>query len=309
MRNAFAQEVTALAPVMPELVLLAGDIGNRLFDDFKAAAPKRFYNCGIAEANMVGMAAGLAMSGLRPVCYTIAPFITYRVIEQIRIDLCYHHLPVILVGTGAGLSYASLGGTHHSCEDIGMMRLLPGMVVMAPGDAQEVRGCLRAALKQKNPVYIRIGKKGEPVIHASVPEIEIGRALVLQEPATVTLMSTGNMLSIALDAAKQLQQQGVATGVISTPTVKPLDTELLRRIYTTSKIVATIEEHSVLGGLGGSIAEWASEFAYGSPTRLLRFGTADEFIHTTCEQEEAQEHSGLTAPAIVKRILRAQERV
>jgi transketolase len=304
-RNAFAQEITALAAAVPELVLLSGDIGNRLFDKFKAAAPQRFYNCGIAEANMVGMAAGLAMSGLRPVCYTIAPFITYRVIEQIRVDLCYHHVPVILVGTGAGLSYASLGGTHHSCEDIGMLRLLPGMVVMAPGDAQEVRGCLRAALKSPDPVYIRIGKKGEPVVHPAVPEIIIGQALVLQEPATVTLLSTGNMLPSAIATAKRLQSHDIACGVVSLPTVKPLDEKLLARAFGVSRIVATLEEHSVLGGLGGAVAEWATEHAYGSPTRLLRFGTPDAFIHTTGEQEDALEHAGLTEKAIAEKILAA----
>src|SRR5438552_5228383 len=159
MRNAFADEVTKLAQGDSRLVLLSGDIGNRLFDKFKAHCPSRFYNCGVAEANMVGVAAGMAMSGLRPVCYTITPFITYRCMEQIRIDVCYHHVPVVIVGTGSGLSYASLGSTHHSCEEMGMLRLLPGLSVVAPADEVEVRGALEAALASKDPCYIRIGKK------------------------------------------------------------------------------------------------------------------------------------------------------
>src|SRR6266403_2630399 len=156
MRNAFAKEITKMAQEDSRVVLLSGDIGNRLFDDFKAKSPDRFYNCGVAESNMVGVAAGMAMSGLRPVCYTITNFITYRCIEQIRVDVCYHHVPVIIVGTGSGLSYASLGGTHHSCEEMGMLRRLPGLRVLAPADAMEVRGALRAALGQLNPVYMRI---------------------------------------------------------------------------------------------------------------------------------------------------------
>src|ERR1051325_6833225 len=145
MRNAFSKGITALAATDPRVVLLSGDIGNRLFDDFKAACPGRFYNCGVAEANMIGVAAGLAMSGFRPVCYTITPFITYRCLEQIRIDVCYHEAPVTIVGTGSGLSYASLGATHHSCEEMGMLRLLPGMIVLAPADEIEVRGAVGAA--------------------------------------------------------------------------------------------------------------------------------------------------------------------
>src|SRR6266404_7261945 len=146
-RNAFAKKITELAKQDDRVVLLSGDIGNRLFDDFKARVPTRFYNCGVAEANMMGVAAGLAMSGLRPVCYTITPFITYRCMEQIRVDVCYHHVPVVIVGTGSGLSYASLGATHHSCEEMGMLRLLPGLTVLAPADAMEVRGALEAVLK------------------------------------------------------------------------------------------------------------------------------------------------------------------
>ena len=127
MRNAFAKQITRLAQQDERVVLLSGDIGNRLFDDFKAKCPGRFFNCGVAEANMIGMAAGMAMSGLRPFCYTITPFITYRCMEQIRVDVCYHDVPVVIVGTGAGLAYASLGATHHSCEEMGMLRLLPGL--------------------------------------------------------------------------------------------------------------------------------------------------------------------------------------
>ena len=204
MRNSFAKQITELARKDPRVVLMAGDIGNRLFDHLKAQCPDRFFNCGVAEANMIGMAAGLAMSGLRPFCYTITPFLTYRCLEQIRVDVCYHDVPVVLVGTGSGLSYASLGATHHSCEEMGMLRLLPGLAVLAPADALEVRAALKAALNYPHPVYIRIGKKGEPVIHKTEPEFIIGKALPIREGTDVCFLSAGTMLPAVLQAAENL---------------------------------------------------------------------------------------------------------
>jgi transketolase len=301
MRNAFAEEITALGQADERVVLLSGDIGNRLFDKFKDVCPGRFYNCGVAEANMIGMAAGLAMTGLRPVCYTIAPFLTYRCMEQIRVDLCYHHVPVVLVGTGAGLAYASLGATHHSCEEIGMLRLLPGLTVMAPGDSWEVRGALRAALSSPHPAYIRIGKKGEPQVHDKVPDLHLGQALPMRAGRDVALLSSGAMLPDAMALAELLAQQKVDAAVYSFPTVKPLDTGVLGKIFSGCRLVATLEEHSILGGLGGSVAEWKADQTTATAP-LLRFGTADEFLHLTCEQEEARAHFGLTPDIMAKRI-------
>lgn len=301
MRNAFAKQITELAQRDDRVVLLSGDIGNRLFDDLKAKCPDRFFNCGVAEANMIGMAAGMAMSGLRPVCYTITPFITYRCMEQIRIDVCYHHQPVIIVGTGSGLSYASLGSTHHSCEEMGMLRLLPGLVVVAPADEVEVRGALRAALNYPHPVYIRIGKKGEPVVHKTEPDFQIGQAIAVRDGKDVCLLSAGNMLPAALETAELLMRENISTKVFSFHTIKPLDEPTLADAFKNFKLVATLEEHSVLGGLGGSVAEWLADH---SPlkAKLIRCGTADEFLHETCEQEEAREHFGLTPSAMATRI-------
>ncbi len=301
MRNAFAKQITELAQRDERVVLLSGDIGNRLFDDLKAKCPDRFFNCGVAEANMIGVAAGMAMSGLRPVCYTITPFITYRCLEQIRIDVCYHHVPVVIVGTGAGLSYASLGATHHSCEEMGMLRLLPGLAVLAPADAMEVRGALKAAVNHPHPVYIRIGKKGEPVIHKTEPEFQIGRAISIREGKDVCLLSAGTMLAVALETADLLATQSVSAKVVSFHTIKPLDEAALAEVFTRFKLVVTVEEHSILGGLGGSVAEWLADHSP-AKARLLRCGTADEFLHETAEQEEAREHFGLTAAAMAARI-------
>lgn len=301
MRNAFAQELAEIAQRDPRVVLLSGDIGNRLFDGLKACCPERFFNCGVAEANMMGMAAGMALSGLRPVCYTIAPFITYRCLEQIRVDVCYHQAPVVIVGTGAGLAYASLGATHHSCEDLGMLRLLPGLAVVAPADAAEVRGALRAALRSPHPTYVRLGKKGEPAVHPSEPEFEIGKALEIRRGTDVCLLGTGNLTSVALETADRLQTEGLSAAVISFHTLKPLDEATLTRVFARFRLVATLEEHSILGGLGGSVAEWMSEQEPGA-ARLLRFGSADEFLHETASQQQARERYGLTPTAIARRI-------
>ncbi len=301
MRNAFARQITELACEDERIVVLSGDIGNRLFDDLKGRCPSRFFNCGVAEANMVGMAAGMAMSGLRPVCYTITPFLTYRCMEQIRVDVCYHDVPVVLVGTGAGLSYASLGATHHSCEEMGMLRLLPGLTVLAPGDAWEVRAGIRAAVRHPGPVYMRIGKKGEPDVHGSEPAFEIGRAIRIRDGGDVALLAAGTVLGVARDAAAELGGRGLAAAVYSFHTIKPLDEATLTEVFRRHRIVATIEEHSVLGGLGGAVAEWLADFPDPSAA-LLRLGTRDEFLHLTCEQESAREHFGLTPGAIADRI-------
>lgn len=301
MRNAFAEELLSLARQDPRVVLLSADIGNRLFDKLKAEFPDRFYNCGVAEANMIGVAAGMAQSGLRPVCYTIAPFITYRCMEQIRVDLCYHHLPVTVVGTGSGLSYANLGGTHHSCEEMGMLRLLPGLTVAAPADSPELRSLLRDSLRQEGPVYLRIGKKGEPQVHPSVPELKLGRSLEVREGSEVCILSIGTVLPLAVETAELLATRGISARVVSFHTLKPLDKETLLDVFSRFKIVATLEEHSILGGLGGSVAEWLCDQP-GLRGRLVRFGTPDEFLHLTCEQEEAREHYGLTAASLAKRL-------
>jgi transketolase len=305
MRNAFADEITKVAQQREDIVLLSGDIGNRLFDKFKGVAPGRFFNCGVAEANMVGVAAGMAASGLRPICYTIASFLTYRVIEQIRLDLGYHHQRVILVGTGAGLSYASLGSTHHSVEDMGMLRLIPGLAVLAPGDERELRPALHAALDYPGPVYIRIGKKGEPVVHETEPKFEIGKALRLREGSEVWILVLGNTLPLAMEAATHLASRGVSCGVASMGSLKPLDTKLLADVCASAKVVATLEEHSILGGLGTAVSEWFVTNAASARAKLVTFGTPDEFLHATTHQPSAREWAGLTVENMTQRLASA----
>jgi transketolase len=301
MRNAFADEITRLGASDPRVVLLSGDIGNKLFDKFKQQAQHRFYNCGVAEANMMSVAAGMALSGLRPVVYTITPFTTTRCFEQIRVDVCYHRAPVVIVGTGAGLSYAELGPTHHSLEDFALLRSLPEMTVFAPCDEVELRLGLRAALGQDGPVYMRIGKKGEPVIHARQPEFRLGKAITVREGGDVCLISTGNMMPVVLSAGDLLGRKGLSARVESFHTVKPLDTDRLKEVFARYRVVAVVEEHSRLGGLGGSIAEWLA-LGDGKHARMLHFGTDDAFMHEVGSQEYARRKFGLSAENIAEKV-------
>lgn len=301
MRNAFAEELTRLAAEDPRVILLSGDIGNKLFDRFKAVDEKRFYNCGVAEANMMGVAAGLALSGLRPFVYSITPFITTRCFEQIRVDACYHHAPVVIVGTGSGLSYAELGPTHHSLEDMAILRTLPGMRVLAPCDSTELRLALRAVLQCDGPTYIRIGKKGEPAIHANPPAFIIGEVIVVRPGNDVALLVAGNMMAETLKAAELLAVQGISAEVISVHTVKPLDDSYLQAAALRFRLIVTIEEHGVIGGLGSAVAEWRARTNVVVPQLL--FGTRDEFMHEVGSQSYARAKYGLTADNIAGRVL------
>jgi transketolase len=294
MRNAFADELTQLAVTNEQLVLLSGDIGNRLFDRFKQSNPSRFYNCGVAEANMTSLAAGMAMGGLRPITYTITPFNTTRCLEQIRDDVCYHQVPVLIVGTGSGLSYASLGCTHHSCEDIAMLRSLPNMTILCPADSMELRALLRLAVKLPGPAYLRIGKTGEPIIHPAIPSLEIGQGYRMRAGDDLCLLSTGNMLAAALETAAILDNSKISAEVISFHTVKPLDIDLLRSVFQRFPLIATMEEHSLIGGFGSAVAEWAADHGPLS-ARLLRFGTPDRFPHPIGSQKYLRASYGLTA--------------
>ncbi len=303
MRNAFAEQIKKLAAENDRIVLLSGDIGNRLFDPYKEKFGNRFFNCGVAEANMTSMAAGMAMSGLLPVTYTIAPFNTSRCYEQIKIDICYHDLPVVIVGVGAGLSYAGLGATHHSFEDIAIMRVLPNMHIMCPCDAVEVRLCLRQALALKKPVYIRLGKKNEPVIHETDPDLKVGKGIVVRKGTSVCLMACGNIMPVALSAADLLGRHGINPQVVSMHTVKPLDTEMLEHVFADFDTVCTIEEHSIVGGFGSAVAEWAVDNSVMPARRFLRFAIQDHFTHRSGSQENARKINRLTSQDIADRVL------
>lgn len=308
MRNAFAREITRLAQTHPELVLLSGDTGNRLFDDYKSAYPQRFLNCGIAEANMISLAAGMAMSGLKPVTYAIAPFTTYRCLEQIRVDLCYYNLPVVIVAVGAGLSYAALGPTHHSCEDLAVLRAMPNLTLLCPADPLETELALAAAVQQKGPVYLRLGKKGEPAVHAAPFDFQIGAAQRLKAGKRVAILSTGTASHLALQAAESLSQHHLIDAeVVHFATVKPLDTACLEALNAEFELLVSLEEHSTIGGLGSALAEWLSSRAKHAP--LLRLGTPDRFFSETGNRSYLLNQWELSPEAIALNIFQALQRL
>jgi len=219
--------------------------------------------------------------------------------------VCYHRMPVIIVGTGSGLSYASLGSTHHSFEDIALLRVLPDMCVLAPADTGELRSCMRAALRKDAPAYIRIGKKGEPVLFKEPPPFEIGRWNVVEPGARVCILSCGTLLPVALEAVKSLRENGVRPQVVRCASVKPLDADFLRGIAADFELIVTIEEHSLVGGFGSAVAEFLVDAGLSGMPRLLRAGIPDHFLHDCGEQDHARALCGLDAVSIANRIVKA----
>jgi transketolase len=304
MRNAFADEILQLAANDPRIVMLSGDIGNRLFDRFKARMSNRFYNCGVAEANMISMAAGLASCGLRPICYTITPFVTTRCLEQIKVDVCYHEMPVTIVGTGSGLSYSSLGSTHHSFEDVALLRVLPGINVLAPADAHELRAALRWTFTQEKPAYLRIGKKGEPILTDPALPFAGAKWQNLRPGNDAVLLACGTILGEVLAAARILEEQNISAAVWNCASVKPLDEAALASLPGVP--VFTFEEHSVAGGFGSAVAEYFS--GSDTPRRVIRGGIPDHFLHDCGEQEVARVQCGLDAAGIAEKVERIVDR-
>ena len=277
MRNAFARVMTELANERNDVCLLSGDIGNRMFDKYKEVAPTRFLNCGIAEANMMSMAAGMALNGLKPVVYTITPFTTTRCLEQIRTGVAYHEAPVVIVGTGSGLSYAELGATHHSLEDLAILRSIPNLQVCAPCDSLELEAQLRQAINEDRPTYIRIGKKGEPILHKQSSDLGIGKANFLRQGSDLLVIGVGPILSNALDAAEIAASFGISVAVASIGSVKPIDCLFLEHSLARYKKWISIEEHCINGGLGSALLEYLS--AKINDIQLTRLGAPDSFIH------------------------------
>ena len=304
MRNAFADEITKLAADDLKVVLLSGDIGNRLFDKLRAQSPKRFMNCGVAEANMMGVAAGMASMGLRPVVYTITPFTTTRCLEQIRVDVAYHNLPVVIVGTGSGLSYASLGPTHHSLEDFAIFRAIPNMQIIAPYDAPSMRAVLRDALAGNKPTYIRIGKKGEKDIMPGTVAVGIGKTLTARDGHDICILAVGTIAGEAVKAADILRKEhGISPEVLLVNTVKPFDSVLLDRVAAKFKTIVTVEEHAKIGGFGEHVASTLAQ--NGIRTRIICLGARDEFMHVVGSQEYARAVYEIDAPSIVKAVRQA----
>ena len=270
MRNAFLDTLYELALHDERIMFITGDLGFRVVEKFMENRPDQFLNAGVAEQNMTGIAAGMALSGRICCTYSIANFPTLRCLEQIRNDICYHDANVKVVSVGGGFAYGAMSVTHHAMEDLGVMRCLPNLTLIAPGDPVETRAATRAMIAHPGPVYLRLGKAGEPVVHPGEISFQIGKAIRCREGDDVALVSTGGMLWTAIQAAEKLAANGIETRVLSMHTLKPLDDEALLAAARETGAVLTLEEHSIVGGLGSAVAElFAEQFDLKVPFKRL----------------------------------------
>ncbi len=283
MRTAFIETLGELAAEDPRICLVVGDLGYSVIDEFAQKYPAQFVNAGVAEQNMIGLAAGMAMSGKVVFTYSIGNFATLRCLEQIRNDVCYHRTNVKVVAVGGGLAYGNLGVTHHASEDVAIMRALPNMVVVAPGDPIEARLATKAVVALDGPAYLRLGKAGEPAVHAHEPSFALGRAITLREGSDLTLIASGSMLATSDRIAAQLAERGLSVRLLSMHTIKPLDREAVEHAATETRFVITLEEHSIEGGLGGAVAEVLAELEPGHAP-LKRIGLRPEFNKVVGDQ-------------------------
>lgn len=299
MRNAFIKALIEQARRDPAIWLLCGDIGFSVLEGFAKEFPERFINVGVAEQNMIGVAAGLALSGKTVFTYTIGNFSFMRCLEQIRNDVCYHNLNVKVVALGGGFAYGAMGYTHHVIEDIAMMRVLPNITLAAPGDPMETTLVTEALCQTPGPGYLRIGRGGEPIVHSIPPVFKLSKAIVMREGRDVTIVSSAGTLDIAAKAADELAFSGVSAGLISMPILVPFDKGTLLAAIAATNSIVTIEEHGN-GGLGSLVLECFTDHAIHKSLRRI-------FVQRPLSEQSGdkawlRELHGITANVIVKTV-------
>lgn len=302
MKGPFIKTLTKLAEKDKNIYLLTGDLGFAVLEDFANKFPKRFINCGVAEQNMIGVAAGLAMEGKKPYVYSIIPFLTMRCLEQIRNDICYQRLNVKLVGIGGGFSYDSLGATHYAIEDIAILRALPNMTVLSPADPIEAEELILKSYQLEKPTYIRLIRGGEKEIYKSRPQLEIGKPSVLKDGNDGILIATGIQVDVCLDVVERLKESGYGFKLINLHTLKPIDRGLLLREVKEIKNIFTLEEHNIIGGLGSAIAEILAESNWHG--FFKRIAVLDEYPLETGTAEYLRKKYNLDTEQVVDDILK-----
>ncbi len=302
MRKTFLKTLVEEARRDRKIFLITPDIGYSVLEPFMNEFPERFLNVGVAEQNAISIAAGLALSGLIPYVYTINPFVCMRPFEQIRVDVAYMNTNVRIVGVGAGFSYGSAGATHHSIEDIAIMRSIPNMTVICPGDPWEVSEATKASVNYKGPIFLRLGKQGEPVINNPKSKFKIGKAIKLKSGKDLHIITTSNTLEIANNICDLLKVKKISATLISMHTIKPFDVKTVNELLKTKKPVFTIEEHSKIGGLGSAVAEIIAESSY--HPLFKRFGLEDKFSHYVGGHNFIREKYGLTEKNILRQVLK-----
>lgn len=302
MRNTFVKTLINIAETNKDIYLLTGDLGFGVLTPFMEKFPDRFINAGIAEQNMTGVAAGMAKEGKTVLTYSIGNFPTLRCLEQIRNDCAYHNANVKIVCVGGGFVYGAHGMTHHATEDIAIMRALPEVTVFAPGDLVEAEEITKAMLEQKGTCYLRLGKGGEKRIHDKIENFEIGKAIKLSEGTDVAIFSTGAILDEAVKVREELQKRGISVSQYSFPIIKPIDESTIIENANKCKLIVTIEEHNITGGLGGAVSEIMAENE--TIATLLRCGLNDEYTSIVGTQAYLREQYGLSADKILEKILK-----
>jgi transketolase len=305
MRQTCLNMVYELAKRDERAVFIGSDLSPGLLANMQKEMPERWYMEGITEANVIGMAAGMAMEGHVPYVNTIATFITRRCYEQVAVDLCLHNLPVRLIGNGGGLVYAPLGPTHLAIEDIAIMRALPNMTVTAVCDAKEMVRLMNCTLDWPGPIYIRLAKGGDPVVSREELGFAIGKAITMRRARTrraIVLMATGVMTTNCLKAAELLAKDGIDVSVVHFHTIKPLDEEAVLEFARDAELVATVEEGVKIGGFGSAVADVMIEQLSTSMPPLLRLGLPDEFPHNYGLQDDLLDIYGLMPGQIAAQI-------
>jgi len=302
MRREVIRTIYKQALLDDKVIFITGDLGHDSINEFRKNLPKQYINAGIAEQNIIGIAAGLALSGHRVFVYSIAPFITMRCYEQIKVDVCYQNVGVVIIGVGAGYAYSTCGCTHHAIEDIAVMRALPNMSIYSPSNPPEARQITEYLISQSHPAYLRIGKGGEALPEKEY-DIEINKGLVVMQGEDVTIFATGSILSEAIEANNILAKHGISAEVINIHTVKPLDEELITDRVGRRKGIFTLEEHNILGGLGGAIAEIICESNLPTKPIFKRFGVPDRYNHQAGSQRFMRGCYGLNGEDIAHGIV------
>jgi transketolase len=306
MRAAFFSTIEGIYSSNRDIYVLTADLGYKLFDKFRQNCSDRFYDIGVAEANMIGIASGLSLSGKNVYCYSIIPFIIMRAYEQIRIDIAYHNLNVKLVGVGGGVTYGLEGFTHFGLEDFALMRSLPNMTIVAPADPLEARHLARISYEHAGPMYIRLGKAGDPAIYDKMPEFRIGKPIVLREGKQTAIFAIGSMVHTGKQVAEMLEKEGVNATLINMHTLKPLDKEFIGQISRFHDAIFTLEEHYTDGGLGSAVAEVIAESRFNGIFK--RFGI-DKLNSYIGKSDFLKEKYGLTTSRIYKGITAALKEI
>lgn len=308
MRRTCIDKVHSLAKKDERVVFIGSDLSPGLLDDMKKEMPERHFMEGVQEANVIGMAAGLAMEGYVPYVNTIATFITRRCYEQVAVDLCLHDLPVRLIGNGGGVVYAPLGPTHLAIEDIAIMRALPNMTVMAVCDAEEMARFMECSLDWPKPIYIRLAKGGDPIVSRPELGFSIGKAIplrVAQSTAPVALMSTGVMTTNCLAAADLLAKQGIDASVLHVHTIKPLDDEAVVQGARGARLIVTVEEGTSIGGFGSAVTDLLTEKRLQPLPQIIRLAMPDKFPENYGVQSDHFEICGLLPQQIAATVTEA----